>query len=203
MADNTPTPDDRALVTALQHGDLQALGSLYDRYRLPVYRTALVITRNDAAAEDILQDTFLRLHRYCQWVDVNRPLLPWLYRVTVNLSYSHLRKNARLLNSLEDWIERFVSGADHAPENVTSRHETQRTLDEALARLSTGQRTALVLYYLNGLSVEEVADVMEKPINTVKATLHFARKNLRKHLPQFETLSPEIEMDLRYEATHL
>ena len=108
--ENPEAAEDRALLLRLQHGDLDALGELYDLHRMVVYRTALVITRNDAAAEDILQDAFLRLHRYCHRVDPERPLRPWLYRVTVNLSYTHLQRGMRIINSIADWIDRFVSG---------------------------------------------------------------------------------------------
>src|SRR5262245_764302 len=80
--------DDGRLVQRLQSGDLDALGQLYDRHRLPVFRTALAITHDQDAAEDILQEVFLRLHTYVHRVDTSLPLSPWLYRITVNLSYT-------------------------------------------------------------------------------------------------------------------
>jgi RNA polymerase sigma factor (sigma-70 family) len=79
-------PTDEQLVIQLRAGDLDALGLLYERYKAPVYRTALAITSDPAAAEDILQDSFLRLHKYAHRFDITRPLKPWLYRITVNLA---------------------------------------------------------------------------------------------------------------------
>ena len=79
---------DTELVLCLQAGSLEALGVLYDRHRNLVYRTALAITGDAEAAGDLLQDVFLRLHRFADHIDVQRPLEPWLYRMTTNLSYT-------------------------------------------------------------------------------------------------------------------
>src|SRR3990172_12519398 len=80
--------EDARLIQRLQAGDLEALGHLFDRHRLPVFRTALAVTHDQDAAEDILQEAFLRLHTYVHRVDTSLPLAPWLYRITVNLSYT-------------------------------------------------------------------------------------------------------------------
>ena len=87
--------DDSQLIARLQSGDLDALGELYDRYRLLVYRTALSVVRDPDSAEDITQDAFLRLHDYAARVDRTLPLSPWLYRVTVNLSYTWSTRRKR------------------------------------------------------------------------------------------------------------
>ncbi len=80
--------DDGQLVVQLQAGDLESLGALYERHKTRVYRTALAITHDPSAAEDILQDCFLRIYKYAHRIDSSLPLEPWLYRVTVNLAYS-------------------------------------------------------------------------------------------------------------------
>ena len=108
------TPD-AALVSRLQIGDLDALGDLYDRYRLSVYRTALAITRDPEAAEDILQDTFLRLYTYAGRVNTALPLAPWLYRITVNLSYTWTTRRARWWAPLEDFLDRLARSLPRRP----------------------------------------------------------------------------------------
>jgi RNA polymerase sigma-70 factor (ECF subfamily) len=80
----TPVPVDSFLIQSLCDGDLSALGILYDKYRLQVFRTALAITHDRQAAEDILQECFLRVNTYARRIDRTLPLEPWLYRVTVN-----------------------------------------------------------------------------------------------------------------------
>jgi len=79
---------DQELIVQLQTGSLDALGLLYDQYRNMVYRTALAITGDREAANDLLQDVFLRLYRFAERIDQERPVEPWLYRMTANLSYT-------------------------------------------------------------------------------------------------------------------
>jgi RNA polymerase sigma-70 factor (ECF subfamily) len=94
--------DDQELVLQLQGGSLDALGELYDRHRQMVFRTALAITGDQDAACDLLQDVFLRLFRFAEHIDSNRPLEPWLYRMTTNLTYTWVKRNNRWMHSLED-----------------------------------------------------------------------------------------------------
>src|SRR4030042_4196307 len=96
---------DSELIVRLQAGSLEALGVLYDRHRKLVYRTALAITGDAEAAGDLLQDVFLRLHRFADHVDVRRPLEPWLYRMTTNLSYTWVKRRRRWIRPLEDLTE--------------------------------------------------------------------------------------------------
>jgi RNA polymerase sigma-70 factor (ECF subfamily) len=100
---------DNQLITKLQDGDLEALGFLYDRPRQMVYRTALAITGDPEVAADLLQEVFLRLHRFAHRIDTERPLAPWLYRVTANLAYSWMKRRNHLtscLKEMEEWLSR-------------------------------------------------------------------------------------------------
>src|SRR5512143_249807 len=103
------TPTDRELIQRLCGGDLAALGTLYDRYRLLSFHTALAITRDRQAAEDILQECFLKLNAYAPRIDTTLPIEPWLYRVTVNLAYTWISRRARWVVSLESVVDRLVS----------------------------------------------------------------------------------------------
>ena len=114
--------DSDRMIIRVRQGDLEALGNLYDRYRTQVFRTALAITRNRETAEDILQEVFLKLHRYAERIDTTLPLAPWLYRVTANLCYTHVSRQKRWLAVLEDAIE-----------NVVAPLGTSMTEDQAMA----------------------------------------------------------------------
>jgi RNA polymerase sigma-70 factor (ECF subfamily) len=98
MVPHDSSVSDSELIECLRQDDLDALGVLFERYRDRVYRTALVIVRDSAVAEDILQDCFLKVYGNAHRIDTSRPLVPWLYRVTVNLSYTWLSraKNRRM-----------------------------------------------------------------------------------------------------------
>jgi len=173
---------DGALICRSRRGDLAAFEALYLGYKSQVFRTALAITRDRAAAEDILQECFIRLHRYLESLDESQPLAPWLYRVTVNLCYSWMTRQRRWLHSLEEALEWLGALPQPSPAQLVERQEVRTAIEQAINSLSLDQRVALVLYYLNGLSVEEIAAAMGCPVGTVKSRLHYGRKNVRRRL---------------------
>lgn len=183
--------DDAGLLHRLQAGEVEALGLLYDRHRQRVYRTALAVTMDSEVAADILQEVFLRLHRYADKVDPARPLEPWLYRVTVNLAYSEMKRRRRWLRFLEEMKARLVGEHRPGPHKLIEQDEEMRRVREAVASLPLAQRVVVVLHYLNELSLQEIAQVLEVPEGTVKSRLHYARRALRQKLVQPEQLASE------------
>jgi RNA polymerase sigma-70 factor (ECF subfamily) len=177
-----PQNEDSQLITQLRQGDLLALGILYNRHKTQVYRVALAITRDPDAAEDILQECFLRFHAAVNRFDETRLLLPWLYRVTVNLSYNWVTRRNRWLAPMEGAVERLRAGPKSSPERVVEQNELQRIVREALDSLKFEHRVVLVLFYLGGFSIKEVAYILDVPVGTVKSRLHYGRERLRSRL---------------------
>jgi RNA polymerase sigma-70 factor (ECF subfamily) len=175
-------PPDHELILQLQAGKLEALGDLYDRYRSQVYHTALAITHDQPAAEDILQECFLRVHKYAHKINVNLPLAPWLYRVTVNLSYTWARKRKRFTLLSESFASHLGDPLANPPEVFAERMELRQRIQDAIDALPFNQRVVIVLYYLNGLSLKEIAEIVRCPVGTVKSRLFHARSNLRKQI---------------------
>jgi RNA polymerase sigma-70 factor (ECF subfamily) len=173
---------DRELIIQLQEGSLSALGDLYDRHQHMVYRTALAVTGDVAAAADLLQDVFLRLHRFADRIDSERPLEPWLYRATTNLTYTWVKRQSRLLRPLEDMAE-WLSGAKrHTPSHQAEQDEELKDIREAIARLPLVQRMVVVLYYINDLSLQEISEILDIPVGTVKSRLYYGRQVLKQNL---------------------
>jgi RNA polymerase sigma-70 factor (ECF subfamily) len=183
-------PHDRDLVLQLQRGNLEALGVLYDRHRQLVYRTALAITTDDEAAADLLQDVFLRLHRFAARIDPSRPLEPWLYRMTANLSYTWVKRRGLWTRSLRDLAEWLGRERAPTPHHMAEMDEAWGFVREALAGLPLPQRVVVVLYYLNDLSLQEIAEVLEVPVGTVKSRLHYGRRALKSQLGRYGDLVP-------------
>lgn len=173
---------DCELIVRVRQGDLLALGALYDRHKTQVMRTALAVTRDPSAAEDILQECFLRFYAAIDRIDETRPLLPWLYRVTVNLSYNWVTRRNRWLAPLEDAVERLKAGPKSLPEKAVEQNELQNIVREALDSLNFEHRVVLVLYYLGGFNLKEVAYILNLPEGTVKSRLHYGRERLRARL---------------------
>ncbi len=182
MIVNNMDDSDAALIRRLRDDDLNALGVLFDRYYAQVFRTALAITHDNHVAEDISQDCFLRLHRYAYRIDTSLPLAPWLYRVTVNLSYTWVSRHKKRNVSLETVVDYLMSPARNAPDQMAESAGLHKEVREAIRSLNFNQRVVVVLHYLNGLSLEEIAEILDCPVGTVKSRLYYARENLRHKL---------------------
>jgi len=175
---------DGELILRLQSGSLHALGELYDRHQHLVFRTALAVTGDGAAAADLLQDVFLRMHRFVARIDPERPLEPWLYRATTNLTYIKCRK--RWLQPLEDMVEWLAGGKKQSPAYLAEKDEEWQDIHQAITGLSLSQRMVVVLYYINDLSLQEISEVLVVPVGTVKSRLYYGRQALKTHLESNE-----------------
>jgi RNA polymerase sigma-70 factor (ECF subfamily) len=176
------TSGDQDLILQLQEGSLPALGELYDRYRPMVYRTALAITGDQEAASDLLQDVFLRLYRFAERIDPLRPIEPWLYRMTTNLAYTWVKRSRRWLRPLEDLAEWFTGSVKNQPYEAIEKRDDWERVQAAVSTLPLPQRVVIVLYYLNDLSLQEISEVIDVPVGTVKSRLHYGRQTLKKSL---------------------
>lgn len=173
---------DRDLIEKLQAGSLESLGDLYDRHQNLVYRTALMITGDTEAAADLLQDVFLRLHRFASHVDPSRPLEPWLYRMTANLSYTWVKRSRRWLPSLEEVAEWLVGTRRNPGRAAHDSDEESLLIEQAVAQLPYAQRVVVVLYYVNDLSLQEISEILDIPVGTVKSRLYYGREIIKKEL---------------------
>ena len=197
MTNAAANPSDHDLILEIQAGSLDALGMIYDRHKRLVYRTALAICNDPEAAADLLQDVFLRLHRFAKRVDPDRPLEPWLYRVTANQAYTWVKRHHRWTQPLEDIAEWLSSGVKFSPQHISEQDDESRRIQNAIAKLSLPQRVVVVMYYINDLSLQEISEVLEIPEGTVKSRLHYGRNALKNYLQPESAANREI----RYEFT--
>ncbi len=188
----TVAPTDAELVQRLCEGDLAALGDLYDKYRLQVFHTALSVTHDRQAAEDILQECFLKVNTYARRIDTSLPLDPWLYRVTVNLAYTWVTRRSKWLTSIEDMIDRLVAPARTNSEYRAEMSELQAVIWQAIDSLPASQRLTVILYYLNSLSLKEISYILDCPVGTVKSRLHYGREYLKKRLQVYHSGVPQL-----------
>jgi RNA polymerase sigma-70 factor (ECF subfamily) len=175
---------DGDLLVRLQRRDPQALAELYDRYGGIVFRLILRMVRDSGTAEDLVQETFLRVWNRVSGFDSERGALgPWLLAVARNRAIDHLRsRGARAENTVElNGIENpglFAAAASDPLHFDLARHVKQ-----ALGRLTPQQREAIELAYFEGLSQTEIAERMGQPLGTVKTWMRRALELMRKALP--------------------
>lgn len=184
----------KQLVLDLQGGSPDALGGIYDRYNRLVYRTALGVIGEPEVAADLMQEVFLRLFRFAGHIDPDRPLEPWLYRMTVNLSYTWAKRR-KWLQPLEDIADWLAGDRRLQPSVVAEKNETWNQVAKAVASLPMAQRTVVVLYYIDECSLQEIADVLEIPAGTVKSRLHYARIALKEAMNLHEGLIKELNFE--------
>ena len=184
--------EDAQLVARICGGDLDAFGILYDKYKGPLYRTALAISRDHAAAQEILQDAFVRAYAALGRAEVTSSLGPWLQRITVNVACNWARQNRRWSLALDSWLDRLASSSSQSPERAAEVVDLRQAVHEALAKLSFQQRAVIALYYLQGFSLNEIAYVLDCPVGTIKSRLHYAGRALRSRLQEDQRLAGEV-----------
>jgi RNA polymerase sigma-70 factor, ECF subfamily len=176
--------DESALVRAAQGGDQAAFAELVRLHQRGVYRVAWGLVRNDADADDVAQETFVRAFQALGRFRAGEPLFPWLARIAVNQAYSlHRHRRRRPETSIEPLAEAGRQwAADDDPAEHAADAERGRHLREALAGLSDEHRAVLVLRAVEGMSYDEIAHALGVPAGTVMSRLSRARVALRDRL---------------------
>lgn len=182
--------EDSALILKAQQGDIAAFEAIYNKYKAQVYRTAIGLVRNADVADEIVQDCFVRVHANLHKLDGERGLAPWLHRVTVNLCYTYLARNRTNTDCLDDLAEVLPCGPTSSPEGLTLHAELRVAIREGIDRLEFAHKTVVILYYLQGFTVEEIAYTLQCPVGTVKSRLFYAREALRAHLAPYYAATP-------------
>jgi RNA polymerase sigma-70 factor (ECF subfamily) len=184
--------EDAQLVARIRGGDLCAFEALYHKYKRSLYHTALAITGNVGAAEEALQDCFVRAYAALDRVDATEPLSPWLHRIIVNVSYNWIARTQRWPLALDAFVDRLLTGPASCPEHYAETSEMRSIVREAVAALGVKQRSVVVLFYFQGFSLAETAYILDCPIGTVKSRLHRASQVLRCQLLEDRRLASEL-----------
>lgn len=179
----TVAGEDVALARAAAEGDSAAFELLIRRHTGRVYRIALRICGNPADAEDVAQEVFLKLYRSLGKFQGESSFTTFLYRVTTNAALDFLRGRKRRetvpLETEENSPSAVLPDLDMLPDERLERRELQRAVRRGIAKLPAGQRAALALRELEGLSYAEVATVLGLSEGTVKSRIARGRERLR------------------------
>ncbi|BCR04874.1 RNA polymerase sigma factor [Desulfuromonas versatilis] len=188
------TPDtasDLDVVARIRQGDGASFELIMRRYNRRLYRIARGILRNEAEAEDAVQEAYVRAYQKLDRFEGKGPLSAWLARITVNEALGRLRAAAVVNNSISLDDPERGEGANYmaeltfpgpSPEQDAARGEFRRMLEVAIDALPDVYRLVFVLRGLEELSVAETADCLELEQATVKTRYHRARKILQEHL---------------------
>jgi RNA polymerase sigma-70 factor, ECF subfamily len=178
---------DEELVARSMGGDLDSFNQLVMRWERPIYALAYRVIGREEDARDVAQETFLRAFRALKGFKGQAKFSSWLYRITLNLCRDWMRRERRTPVSQPpegvDIIEMAGEGTpSESIEDLVSRHELGRVVGKAMALLPEEQRTAIILKEYHGLTFQEIADLLDCPLSTVKTRLYQGLSVLRKHL---------------------
>lgn len=185
--------EDLALVARVQAGEMAAFDILTRKYRERIFSIIYNITSNREDASDLTQDAFVRAFTSIARFKGQSSFFTWLYRIAVNTALSHLKKSRmRRFFSFENINEEMAPAEivdtlsqKSAGDRSAQLAELQEKLNEALQKLSPKHRTVVVLFEIEGLNHQEIADIMHTSEGTVRSRLHYAKQQLQADLQSY------------------
>jgi RNA polymerase sigma-70 factor, ECF subfamily len=178
---------DEELVARSMGGDLDSFNQLVLRWERPIYALAYRVIGREEDARDVAQETFLRAFRALSGFKGQAKFSSWLYRITLNLCRDWIRKEKRTpVSQAPEGIDIIELAGEGTPaesiEQLVGRKELGRAVSKAMAMLPEEQRTAIILKEYHGLTFQEIADMLDCPLSTVKTRLYQGLSVVRKQL---------------------
>ena len=184
---------DHELVTFARTGGEKAYRELLDRYQRPVFSLVYRMVRDRELAEDLAQETFVKVFNHLESYNPKYKFSSWIFKIASNLAIDVLRKksletvsldgsrNARTGEEIES-SRISVASEDANPEELLEAKQLGAEIESAIGQLRAEYRTAILLRHVEGRPYEEIAEIMEVPLGTVKTYIHRARTELRETL---------------------
>jgi RNA polymerase sigma-70 factor (ECF subfamily) len=197
------SPSDALLVEGLRTGDDDAYQALITRFQQPVYSLVYRLLNDPGDACDVVQEVFLKVFRSIGSFRGQSSLKTWIYRIAMNEAHNHRRWFGRRRGheiGLEDdqgdgmTYEQVLPDPGRSPFDITLDHETMRCIEEALSGLKPAFRDAVVLRDVEGLAYEEIAEILEISLGTVKSRILRGREALREKLAGRLDPAPEMRL---------
>ena len=181
------------LIADLREGDETALAPLVEKYKRMVYRLAMQITKNHADADDVMQETFIKVYRSIRTFRKDAAFETWLYRITVNEALNFVKRRERQrVSTLEtaseseyEAVTRYHAQVANDPHAHAEKAELRHHVTKAVNSLSLKHRTVVILHEFEGLTHAEIAAILNCSEGTVRSRLHYARKKLRTLLKPY------------------
>lgn len=180
-----------SIVKNMKRGNRDAFQDLVEMYKIPVYNICLRMVSIPQEAEDLAQETFIRAYINIDTYETCRKFSTWLFRIATNLSIDYLRKkkpdtslDAEISGTDGFTLGQQVAAQDPLPEQQLVTLETQVFVQEAIMELPIKYRSAIILKYIQDLSLKEMSEILEIPVPTVKTRIHRGREQLKQVLHQ-------------------
>jgi RNA polymerase sigma-70 factor (ECF subfamily) len=176
---------DAELVAHALSGSQDAFRELVERFERPVFSLVVRMVQDPSTAEDLAQEIFVKAFRRLDTFDPGRKFSSWLFKIAHNTTIDHLRKGTSDTVPLETGGDEeggsllaVLADPIESPAAAAERHDLGRALEQAIATLRPDYREAVLLFYVEGASYQEICEITGQPLGTVKTNLHRARKDL-------------------------
>lgn len=166
------------LLATARQGDPQAFSALVELYQTPVYNLCYRMLNNAGDAEDAAQETFLRAYKSMKKYDDSRSFPTWLMSIAAHYCIDQLRKRRMTIVSTEDLPYFEVVEGKPGPESIMTQRQEQENVRKLLHTINPVDRAAVVMYYWNELSYQEISQALDLTESAVKSRLHRARRSL-------------------------
>ena len=173
---------DETLIGLIADGDKRAMQVLYARHNVRVYRFILRLTGNQSLAEDLVSEVFLDVWRQAEGFEAKSQVSTWLLAIARYKALSALRR--RTDEHLDDQMAATIEDTADNPETVVGTKNRNMIVQKCLTQLSPAHREVIDLVYYHDKSIDEVAQIVNIPVNTVKTRMFYARKRLARELAQ-------------------
>jgi RNA polymerase sigma-70 factor (ECF subfamily) len=167
---------DESLVAAIAGGDKMALQTLYGRHNVRVFRFVLRFLNDEASAEDMVSEVFIDVWRQADRFEGRSQVSTWLFAIARNKALSVLRR--RSTEELDEEVAEFIEDPSDNPEVTMQKKQQTSLLQDCLTQLSPAHREIIDLVYYHEKSIDEVAEIVGVPANTVKTRMFYARKRI-------------------------
>ncbi|NLL71295.1 MAG: sigma-70 family RNA polymerase sigma factor [Epulopiscium sp.] len=172
--------EDYEIIQQCLSGEKDAFGELVNRYKNLVYSVILRMINNAEEANDLAQEVFIKVYKNLDKYSPQYKFSTWIIRITTNLVIDYRRKQKQATISLDDMVYEPV--AEDTPEEHYLRQEQRNTVQNILEQMPDMYRIPIVLYHQQGLSYQEIADVINEPLSKVKNRIFRGRKMIKEEL---------------------
>lgn len=185
------TINEQHIINQIIEGDTKAFAILVDRYKDLVFTLTIRMLKNREEAEEVSQDTFIKVFKSLGKFKGDSKFSTWIYRVAYNTCLDRIKKNKRQLKevSIDEFTEHQIKTMDNALDTL-EKHEQEKAIQECLQQLPSEDSFLLTLFYFEDFTLEEISKIVNIEVNNVKVKLFRSRKKLASILKQ--RLEPEI-----------
>lgn len=190
---NDTSVSDHELVTRAQQGSEKAYRELLGRFQRPVFSIIYRMIRDREQAEDLAQETFVRVFNNIDRYDPRYKFSSWIFKIATNLTIDHIRRKELDTVSIDgsrnavtaEQIEATsitIASPDENPEELLEAKQLGEEIESAIGRLRPEYRAAILLRHVDGREYQEIAEILSLPLGTVKTYIHRGRNELREQL---------------------